>query len=59
MIGISPYFAHLWLAQTAFTEVYLRVNTPQTRCEPAHLVHGYNWYYFHSYMYIVKSLLTN
>ena len=28
--GISPYFVCLWLAETAFTGVYLRVSTPQT-----------------------------
>ena len=27
--GISPYFARLWLAETAFTGVYLRVSWPQ------------------------------
>ena len=27
--GISPSFARLWLAETAFTRVYLRVNWPQ------------------------------
>ena len=27
--GISPSFARLWLADTAFTRVYLRVNWPQ------------------------------
>ena len=28
--GISPSFARLWLAETAFTRVYLRVNWPLT-----------------------------
>ena len=28
--GISPYFARLWLAETAFTRVYLRLSTQQT-----------------------------
>ena len=28
--GISPYFARLWIAETAFTGVYLRMSTPQT-----------------------------
>ena len=28
--GISPYLARLWLAETAFTRVYLRVSRPQT-----------------------------
>ena len=28
--GISPSFARLWLAETAFTRAYLRVNWPQT-----------------------------
>ena len=30
MILIFPFFVRLWLAETAFTRVYLRVSTPQT-----------------------------
>ena len=28
--GLYPYFARLWLAETAFTRVYFRVRGPQT-----------------------------